>query len=186
MRRRSSVIGILALAAALPAAGSTFLALSPEELAAEAGAVVEARVQAVRSFWNGAGTVILTEALLRVDEVVVGDAAPEVVVRSFGGTVAGYTLEAHGFPTFQRGERLLLYLYREGADGSVRVLGYQQGQYRIETREDGSEVAVPALAEGTRLLTRTGRPTPPARPLLLDELKQGIRAAALRGGRIDF
>jgi hypothetical protein len=148
--------------------------------------VVEARVSAVRSFWDRQRTAILTEALVEVEEVVVGDAAPEIVVRTFGGTVEGYTVVAHGFPEFRQGERLLLYLYRESADGSVRVLGYQQGQYRIETRDDGVEVAVPALGEGMRLLSKDGRPVPAARTLPLADLKGQIQRAAERVGRLDF
>ncbi len=170
---------LLALAAlALPASASTFLALSHQELAAEAGAVVEARVIAVRSFWNAERTVIVTEARLAVDDVVAGDAARDLVVRTFGGTVAGYTIQAHGFPTFRTGERQLLYLVQEPKDGSVRVLGYQQGQYRIVTGDDGVEKAVPAVGEGARFVTRDGRPAPAAEVVSLAELKQQIRDGA--------
>ena len=185
MSRRGQCAGIfLALAAlALPASASTFLALSPHELALEAGAVVEARVTGVRSFWNPERTAIVTEARLEVDDVVAGDAARELVVKTFGGTVGGYTVVAHGFPTFRAGERQLLYLVVEPKDGSVRVLGYQQGQYRIVTGDDGIEKAVPAVGEGARFLTRDGRPAPAARTVPLEALKQQIRDDVRHGER---
>lgn len=185
MSRRGQIAAILPTLAALalPASASTFLALSQQELATRAGAVVEARVVGVRSFWNRERTVIVTEARLQVDDVVVGDAARELVVRTFGGTVDGYTIVAHGFPTFRAGERQLLYLVQEPKDGSVRVLGYQQGQYRIVTAGDGIEKAVPALGDGARFLTRDGRPAPAAKIVPLEDLKQQIRDDARHGER---
>ncbi len=175
---------LLALVAlALPASASTFLSLSRQELATQAGAVVEARVTGVRSFWNPERTVIVTEARLVVDDLVTGDAARELVVKTFGGTVNGYTVVAHGFPTFHPGERQLLYLVQEPLDGSVRVLGYQQGQYRIVTGDDGVDKAIPAVGEGARFLTGDGRPVPAAQVLPLAELKQQIRNEARVAGR---
>jgi hypothetical protein len=172
------------LSAIAPAAqASTFLALSHDELIAGSAAVVEARVAKVESFWNHEHTTILTEATVHVDRVVVGE-APEVVrVRTFGGTVGRYRIEAPGFPTFGSGERLLLFLYREPADGSIRVQGYQLGQYRIEVDARGIEMAVPKADAGVVLLSRDGKTValPRARPLA--ELEAGLREIGERQGR---
>ena len=178
------IVGAVALLAVASATrASTFLAMSQEELVAGSAAVVDARVVQVKSFWNREHTAILTEALVRVDEVVVGEAPAYVKVRTFGGTVGRYRIEAHGFPTFEHGQRLLLFLYTEPADGSVRVQGYRLGEYRVETRPDGVEVARPMADAGMRLLRPDGKAVeaPRARPLA--EMKASLRDIGERQGR---
>jgi hypothetical protein len=167
-----------ALAAALPAAASTFLAMTPEELVAQSDAVVQGRVLQVNSFWSPSGRLIMTEAMVQVDEAVTGNAPTVVVLRTAGGTVGGYTIEAHGFPEFQVNERLLLFI-RNGEPGSV--VGYRQGQYRIALSKEGVEMALPAVEAGVRLLTPDGQKAASPQPVRLDVFKDRIRAAgALR------
>ena len=177
-----------ALAFALVFAGaaahaSTFLAMSQEELVAGSAAVVDAQVAQVKSFWNREHTAILTEALVRVDEVIVGEAPAYVKVRTFGGTVGRLHIEAHGFPTFTRGDRMLLFLYTEPADGSVRVQGYQLGEYRIETGADGAEIAKPLADAGMRLLSRDGKAVERPTTMPLHDLKASLRDIGERQGR---
>jgi len=184
MNRKVVWLAVLLAVVAAAAEGSTFLALSQEELTAGAAAVLQGRVLEVESFWNAERTAILSEALVSVDEVLVGRAPSVVRVRTFGGTVAGYTIEAHGFPRFAPGEETLLFLYREPGDGSVRVYGYQQGQYRIETR-GGERVAVPMIGERVRLLAPNGAVMRPAGPLPLAELREQVRELGRRLGRLE-
>jgi hypothetical protein len=175
---RRSWFGCLVLAAALAlpavAGASTFLALSPEELVAESAAVVQGEVLQVNSFWHASGRVIVSEALVRVEEVVVGDAPSVVVLRSHGGEVGGFTVVAHGFPTFRVGERLLLFVESE-ADGASEVTGYRQGQYRIVTDKAGVEIAVPTMERGVRLLDKRGAMAARPEPVRLDAFKDQIR-----------
>jgi hypothetical protein len=182
MNRRVVGLAILLAAGAAAAKSSTFLALSQEELLAGSTAVLQGRVVEVESFWNAERTAILSEALVSVDEVLVGRAPTLVRVRTFGGTVGGYTVEAQGFPRFVAGEEALLFLYREPADGSVRVWGYQQGQYRIETR-GGERIAVPAIGRGVRLLGADGVEIEAALPLPLSELRRRVLELGQRLGR---
>jgi len=112
------------LAAGTPASGSTFLHVGREKLAVEAAAVVVGRVLDVSSFWSQSGRIIETEAMVAVDEVLVGESPTVAIVKTFGGTVDGYTVEAHGFPTFEKGSRLVLFLERDARDTAKhRVLG---------------------------------------------------------------
>src|SRR4051794_613685 len=112
----------LLLAAAVPAAASTFLAMTQHELIAQSDAVVQGRVLKVSSFWSPSGRVIMSEALVQVEEKVRGNAPSVVKVRTFGGTVGGYTVEAHGFPKFAVDERVVLFL--QNADDTAEVTGY--------------------------------------------------------------
>lgn len=182
MKRVVVSVGLLlALAVALPAAASTFLAMNQKELLQQSEAVVQGQVLQINSFWERTGSVIVTEALVRVEEAVVGDAPSVVVVRTFGGTVDGYTVEAHGFPRFRANDRLVIFLGPE-KDGAASVVGYQQGQFRVVRNQAGAEIAVPTVDGGANLLTTDGRPVPRAQAVPLATLKDSIRADAGRVG----
>jgi hypothetical protein len=184
MKRWQSFLGAGLLLLAAPAYGSTFLHMSRAELAQKASAVVVGNVLSVESFWTKSGRIIVTEAMVEVEDAVLGEAPSVVVVRTFGGTVNGYTVEAHGFPTFAKGDRLLLFLEKDqAAPDATRVLGYQEGMYRVGLDKAGREVAYPTVDGGARLLTADGKLAPPPRPLLLDDLRGEIREHARQAGR---
>lgn len=180
MKRLLVVLVLVAAAvSALPASASTFLAMGQDDLVASSQAVVVGEVLQVRAFWNDDATAIVSEAQVRVDETVVGEAPPIVTVRTFGGTVGRLRIEALGFPTFHTGERLVLYL--EDLEGPARVVGYQQGEYRVVTRHsDGTEIAVPAVDHGAHLVHLDGRAAARPRALPLSDLKTQILQAAER------
>lgn len=180
--KRSWVGAALMLALALPAGASTFLAMSQEELVEKSGAVVTGRVVEVSSFWNREGTAIVTEAVIEVEEPILGNVSSHVRVRTFGGQVGDYKIVALGFPTFEKNERLLLFLEPE-QDGFHKVLGYQQGEFRLRTDRKGREIAVPTweVEENTvRILKQDGTPARAPRPILLEDLKFQIRETADR------
>lgn len=145
---------------ASPAGASTFRVMTQAELVQQSQAVVVVRILDVESYWNDEHTMILTDALLEVEEIVVGRTGATVVrARTFGGEVGGYRVDAQGFPTFPRGERLLVFLGAEKS-GVHRIVGYQLGQYRVTKDRTGAEVAVPMVDKGVRLLDAQGRPAP--------------------------
>jgi len=184
MKRWQSFLGVGLLLLAVPASGSTFLHMSRAELAAKASAVVVGDVLSVESFWTKDGRVIVTEAMVEVEDAILGEAPSVVVVRTFGGTVNGYTVEAHGFPTFEKGQRLLLFLEQDNAEpDAARVLGYQEGMYRVALDKAGREVAHPTVDAGARLLTADGKVAPLPRPILLDDLRGEVRELGRRAGR---
>jgi hypothetical protein len=182
MRRLVFLSLLLVLVAGIPAGASTFREMDQRELVQSSAAVIDGEVLQVHSFWDPKGRMMITEAIVRVSDSVVGNIGSAIVVRTFGGTVEGYTVVAHGFPTFQRGERLLLYLESE-RDGAHRVTGYQLGQYRIVLDKSGREVAVPTFDGAARLITRDGRQAAQPRALALDSLKNQIRNEAQSLGR---
>lgn len=160
-----------------PATASTFVAMDTAELVAASDAVVQGEVLEVYSFWNREGNAVLTEARVLVQELVAGQAPSEVVVRTFGGRVGDYVLEAHGFPTFEAGQQVLLFLHRS-ADQTLRVSGYELGQYRVAAGERGELIAIPTLERGIQLLHKDGRPAPRPEALPLESFKNQIRAFA--------
>lgn len=183
MKRHSALL-IVALLAAAPAFASTFVAMSADELVSQTDAVVVGRVIERVSAWTESGRLIYTDNTVAVEEVVLGRAAAFVTVRTFGGQVGDVIVEAHGFPKFEDGERVLLFLTEDREVGAVRVLGYQQGQFRVVTRLDGVTLAVPMIDEGARLLDREGRPMPEPVSVRLDELKAQVLKKAGELGRL--
>ena len=184
MRRWQSFLGVGLLLLAAPASGSTFLHMDRAELTAKASWVVVGNVLSVESFWTKSGRIIVTEAMVEVEDAILGETPSVVIVRTFGGTVNGFTVEAHGFPTFEKGERLLLFLEQDkAAPDATRVLGYQEGMYRLALDKAGRELALPTVDAGARLMTAEGKLAPAPRPLLLDELRGEIRGHARQAGR---
>lgn len=175
--KRICLVGALVCAlAAVPVGASTFVAMNGAELVGQSDAVVVGEVLYTYSYWNDEGTMIFTDAVVHVRESVLGNVSGLVTVRTPGGTVADYRVEAHGFPAFGKGQTQFLFLHRNG--DQMEVTGFQQGQYRVVTRSDGTEVAVPAL-KGTRLLTADGQAAPRPKALPLETLKASVRAEAV-------
>jgi hypothetical protein len=179
---RRIVLGLTALVlSALPLAASTFVHMSPEELVAGSDAVIRGRVVEVHSFWDAAGKLIHTEALVRVDERLIGEAAGFVTLRTVGGTVGSYTVEAHGFPEFRQNESLIAFI-KQQQDGTARIVGYREGQFRVMRSPEGRVWAMP-MVEG-RYLTKDGRQAPPARAVTLEEFRDRVRDIGRRQGRV--
>lgn len=173
---------VLAVAIAAPASGSTFVHMELPQLVEASDAVIEGRVVEVESFWDEKGTVIVTEAVIQVADQIAGHTDDWIRVRTWGGEVDGYTVEAPGFPTFDRGERLVLFVHRpETGRGALRVTGYQLGKYRV-VEEAGRMVARPTVDSGAVLLSPGGGRAEVPRALTLDRLKEDIRDAARTAG----
>ena len=173
---------VLALACVVPVSASTFLAMSRGELVAQSSSIIEGVVLKTNSYWTRSGRLIITEAHIQVTDVVAGEAPSIVVVRTAGGEVGGYTVEAHGFPKFAVGERVFLFLH-DGEEGVAEVTGYRLGQYRVVRDKAGVEIAVPTLEAGVRLLTPEGVAAPRPGAMKLEALKSSIRREAERVAR---
>ncbi|HEV2852690.1 MAG TPA: hypothetical protein VHC97_07795 [Thermoanaerobaculia bacterium] len=176
--KRLVLLGVLALVLAviIPAGASTFIALSHHELVSQSDAVIQGRVLKVSSYWGQGGRIIVSEALVQVEETIRGNAPAVVKVRTFGGTVGGYTVEAHGFPRFAANDHVVLFL--QNANETAEVTGYRQGQWRI-VQDKGVQMAVPTVEGGT-LIGRDGRPVAAAKALRLDTFKNMIRSEVER------
>lgn len=177
--RRAAAISICLALVALSSRASTFISVGLRELVSQADAVIQGRVVEVESFWNEPGTMILTEAQVVVEEIVHGSASPVVTILTFGGEVGHERVTAVGFPRFSPGERLLLFLDKQ-RDGSIRVVGYQQGQYHIVPTASGKEMAVSALDAEVRVLAPGGRVATRPKVVNLSLFKDQIRAEARR------
>lgn len=174
MKKSLLVAGVLLALATLPAAASTFVALTDAELVRGADAIVRGKVIHLESSWNENGTVIVTDAVVKVRETLRGEAPQLVTVRTFGGRVGDFGVEAIGFPRFGEREQVILFLQRPSA-GPARVLGFQQGHWQVVERLDGVKLAVPRVEDGAALVTRDGSLRPEPKSVRLRDFKRYIR-----------
>ncbi len=178
MKRRLVLLALAVAALALPLGASTFIFTPQRDLVRDASAIVQGKVLSTSSFWNETGQVIVTEAVFQVEERLVGKAPSVIVVRTFGGQVGDFAVEASGFPTFRKGERQLLFLEKE-KNGHTKVLGYQQGQFRIERDAAGKDLARPMVDHGATFVGQVA----PTKTLSLAALKSSILRDARALGR---
>ena len=102
MKRLMSMVLLLAAVTAIPAAASTFLAMSRGDLVRESGAVVQGEVLKVSSFWSPRAGSSSPMPWSRWTRRSWAKLRSVVVVRTFGGTVGGY----HAWrPTASRSSR---------------------------------------------------------------------------------
>jgi hypothetical protein len=128
--------GVLLVSTA--ASASIFEPVSDAQLVCEATDIVHGQITDVQAAWDAERVAIWTTATVQVDEVIRGNMPLHglVQVKEVGGTVDGYTIKADGFPTFKKGDEVVL-LVRPWEDGSgtYRVWGYGRGMFTVARRE---------------------------------------------------
>lgn len=173
----SFLLGMGLLLPSPQALASIFEAVSDQQLVCEASDIVHGQVTDVQAAWDSGRTAIWTTASVQVQKVMRGTRAPTTTmqVKEVGGTVDGYTIRAEGFPTFRKGEEVVLLLQRwEDGSGTYRVWGYGRGKFVVARR--GSHAPTASRHD----VVESGRPTlftdriPPT--LLLDGLTRQLDA----------
>jgi len=171
----SLMCGVLILP--VTASASTFARVSDSQIACEASDIIHGQVVEVRSAWDEERVAIWTTATVQVHGKVKGNMlrGGVIEVKEIGGTVNGFTVKAIGFPTFRRGEEVVMLLQPwDNGSSAYRVWGYGRGMYNIA--RDGRQGAV-AHRHDTR---ESGRATmftdriPPVVPL--DRLNRELAA----------
>lgn len=153
------------------ASASTFAAASDLQLACEATDIIQGKVLDVRSAWDDEHVAIWSTATVQIQGKVKGNmiGGGVVEVKEVGGTVDDINITAIGFPTFTKGEDVVM-LLRPWEDNSstYRVWGYGRGMYsiardrrqaavanRFDTRETGKATMftdqIPAIVPLDRL-----------------------------------
>lgn len=85
--------------------------MSLERLTGGADAVFVGEVENVRAEWSRDGRLILSLAVLRVQESLKGERpGSRIVVQTKGGSLDGLTLKVSDAPVFRRGEKVLVFL----------------------------------------------------------------------------
>jgi len=162
------------------AVASTFVAMTSEQMIVEADTVIEGRVIGTVSRWDDAGRIVISETRINVNEVIVGTAPSVVTVQTPGGEVGNTYVEAVGFPKFDRGQDVILFLKASEDNETRRVLGHQQGHFEVVTRVDGVTLAVPQIDEDVAFLTPSGQRAQAPQSSEVGAFKALVRSEAAR------
>jgi hypothetical protein len=145
-----SLLALAALvAAAVPAAATSYVMVSDADLADQAAVVAEGRIVSVAPSPAGGSPSI--DYLFEIDRLLKGyTAGSSIVVRVLGGMPEDgrFGLAIFGAPTYREGDRALLFL-TERPDGSYQVLHFLLGAFHEIATSAGS-MAIRNLADATQ------------------------------------
>ncbi len=174
------------------ARSTTAVRLSLQEMTDLSTTVVHGRVLGTGSRWNEAGTMIVTDVRVEVEEALKGSAAGEITVTQLGGEVGKLKTEVPGAAAFRRGEEAVLFLAVDGR-GGLQVTGLSQGRFEVvDDARTGRKVLRGLDRDRLQGLVRTG---PAAAPSLaapdgtiplsrfLDRVRDLVRNGGTGGGR---
>ncbi len=135
------------------ARASVVQALDLATMTTTADHVLVGRVVAQESHYDEHGRIV-TDVEMMVEQSEKGDAMPgaTVLVRRHGGVVNGIGMRIEGEPSFEEGERTLLFAKKVGSAAVLRAVGLSQGVLRIAERDGDSWVA--SNAGGAALVRR--------------------------------
>lgn len=137
----------------------TAIRMDTPELVQGSALVLEGRVLSLEAVQTEDG-LIETIYQLAVDRTYLGEDRFRRSVRIPGGVLEnGQGMLLAGMPRLRAGEDVLLFLSAEGQRGVRIPIGLSQGRYRIETRLDGSKLAIREQAGLGILDPTTGRVT---------------------------
>jgi len=119
------------------AKSTTYSGLSFTDLAQQSTAIARLRCLSSESKWQNGE--IWTETRFEVIESNKGTLPRMLGVQMIGGLVGPLHSRVDGVPVFRTGEEVYLFLW-VAPDGGYRVLGWQQGTFRIHRGDpDGAE-----------------------------------------------
>ncbi|HOX43435.1 MAG TPA: hypothetical protein PK668_07555 [Myxococcota bacterium] len=147
------------------------------DLSARAERVVVAHLARASTAWDASGRRMLTTFEFAVEQDLSGAGPAAFQIVQPGGAIGRWAQVAHGYPTFEPEEPLLLFLeQRTGRAPGLRVVGLSQGVFALEARD--GELRLRQRLSGLDF------PGADARPLELgwDEAVSVIRAARRAAG----
>jgi lipid-A-disaccharide synthase len=175
---RTATVLLLMLLAAGRAGATVLLPADLGDLSRDAYAIGRGSIVAVDSQWTSADhRSIETVVTMHADAWLKGDLGATIRFRVPGGRLGRYRSLVVGAPTFEAGQRVVVFL---GATppSLPYVLGMSQGVFRVAQSTAGAVVTPPAVmpvADGTRRVTRGDLSR---RPLALAEFERRVRALA--------
>jgi hypothetical protein len=173
---RTVVFGALSLLLPSLAAATLVQAIDLAEMASRSDRIVVAEVQSVESEWDSSHRTIRTRFEVKVEEVWKGAPAERLIIDQPGGTVGDVEMKVHGMPTFEVGEKAVLFLSGQSAH---RVVGMSQGKRSLRW-DGGAKRWMADSAEHSAVVRRDFRgrllPVQPEPALGLDQLRQQVQA----------
>lgn len=101
-----------------------------EDMPSMADFVIVGTVIDSTSRWDKRGVMIYTDYAIRVEEGILGNSSPQIVMSFAGGTVGGKTIVVTDTPVLEIGSKYILFAYGNNKY-SVPVVGHEQGVFRV-------------------------------------------------------
>jgi hypothetical protein len=122
--------------AAVPAQATTVVPPTFEEMTVRADLIFVGTATSTYSEWrtNGPNRAIFTLTTFQTQDVLKGDKTPFVTLQFLGGTLGDVTLEVAGVPRFNAGERVILFVEKNGSQ-FCPLVGVFNGKFTIKTDE---------------------------------------------------
>lgn len=122
---------LCSLAWPLAARASVVEQLPLAELTHRADRVVVGQVLETQTAWSDDHRHVFRRVSVRVDQTLKGGASEGLVLLLRGGTLDGISETVVGVPSFEAGERVLLFVRQQGE--VCRLVGLGQGAFAIDT-----------------------------------------------------
>lgn len=179
----------LAVAAGItaPAGATTLVRADLERLVKSNGTIVVGEVREAYSYWNEAGTFILTDVRISASEVLKGDPREsEITLTILGGTVGDLTTLIVGGAELLPGKQYVLFLEEDdlpGVRGVRTVRDHSQGVFDVVRARDGMRAISQAIRHPLHP-DALGFVDPPggAQGMQLDAMIQSVREITGRQG----
>lgn len=139
----AAVSALLALSVVVTSA-TTVIPPMFEELTDRAELVFVGKVASVRGEWRNVGVdrAIFTMVEFETEEILKGDADRNVTLQFLGGTVDDVTMEVTGVPSFTNGDRVVLFVEKNGVQFSPLV-GVFHGKFGLrKDKTTGGQIVV--------------------------------------------
>jgi hypothetical protein len=135
--RYVTLLGVLALAAALPLPATTLQILSVDSMVAKSSAIVRARPTPVSSFQRAG--MIYTSYRLDVSATLKGNPVSTLQVAVPGGNYQGMRQAVAGSPALQTGNEYVVFVWT-APSGANYIIGLSQGLFEVHTNASGAVV----------------------------------------------
>lgn len=112
---------------------------SLRKMATEALSIVHGTVVSTSSRWTDDRSLIVTDVLFQVHEVLKGPEVSDVVVTQPGGVVGGIRVDADGAVAHRPGEEAILFL-KQSPRGHTYVMGLFQGRFDVVKDARGNKM----------------------------------------------
>jgi len=175
---RRLLLALMWLAAAPPAAATTFVPVAFPQLVAASGVIVHARVVDVRVVRTAGPPPVETLVTLDALGYLKGQLGPSVTIAVPGGEIGRYRTVFVGAPRFRVGDEVVLFLDARGPR-LPWISGLSQGVFRVVRASDGSAPMVtppPIEAQVHGAAGPVARGDPARRPMALDRFDEAVRA----------
>ena len=158
LRSCLSLAVVFALALA-PSSATSVIAPTFDQLVSRADLIFTGQALSHRTEWRNQGgqKSIVTLVTFGVRALHKGRADATVTLQFLGGTIDDVTLDVSEMPKFKPGERVVLFVEKNGVNASP-LLGFYHGKFSLRREADGRDTVLAHDGEPLAGVAEMGRP----------------------------